>query len=65
MKDNEKIENLKGMLEDLIITCKSEIKLTEKMIANTKNTRGISKLNKEKAFWQGKLEVSEYVKYFI
>lgn len=28
------------------------------------NTREISKLQKERAFWQGKLEVAEYARHF-
>ncbi|WP_270943128.1 hypothetical protein [Romboutsia lituseburensis] len=64
MRDSEKLENLKGMLDTLITTCKSEISITDKIILKTSNTREKSKLQKEKAFWQGKLEVAEYVKYF-
>lgn len=64
MRDTEKLENLKGMLDTLITTCKSEISITDKILSKTKNTREISKLQKERVFWQGKLEVAEYVKYF-
>lgn len=64
MRDSEKLENLKGMLDTLITTCKSEISITDKIISKTSNTREKSKLQKEKAFWKGKLEVAEYVKYF-
>lgn len=60
----DKMENIKGMLDTLIVTCKSEISIIEKMIINSKNTREVNKLLKEKAFWEGKLQVSEYVKLF-
>lgn len=64
MSDREKLANIKTMLDGLIDTCKSEISITEKLIINAKNTREVSKLLKEKAFWQGKLEVAIYTKYF-
>lgn len=64
MSDREKLENLKSMLDTLISTCKSEISITDKILSNTKNTRKISKLQKEKAFWQGKLEMAEYSRRF-
>lgn len=64
MSDKEKLENLKGMLDTLISTCESEISITDKILSKTRNTKEISKLQKEKAFWQGKLEVAEYVKFF-
>ena len=60
----DKMENIKGMLDTLIVTYKSEISIIEKMIINSKNTREVNKLLKEKAFWEGKLQVSEYVKLF-
>lgn len=52
------------MLNTLIDTCKNEIEITDKILAKERNTRIISKLQKEKAFWEGKLEVAEYVKFF-
>lgn len=64
MSDREKLENLKSMLDGLISTCESEISITEKLIINAKNTREVSKLLKEKAFWEGKLEVATYSKLF-
>lgn len=64
MNHREKLENLKGMLDELIITCKSEIVITDRLLSKTNNTREISKLQKEKAFWQGKLEVAEFAKFF-
>lgn len=64
MSYKEKLENLKLMLDTLINTCESEISLTDKILSKTKNTREISKLQKEKAFWQGKLEVAKYSRYF-
>ncbi len=35
-----------------------------KIIINARNNTDVSKLLKEKAFWEGKLEVAEYVKFF-
>lgn len=64
MSDKEKLENLKGMLDTLISTCESEISITDKILSKTRNTKEISKLQKEKAFWQGKLEVAKYSRYF-
>lgn len=64
MNTREKLENLKTLLDKLINTCKSEISITDKILSKTTNTREISKLQKERAFWQGKLEVSEYARYF-
>ena len=64
MSDKEKLENLKGMLDTLISTCESEISITDKILSKTRNTKELSKLQKENAFWQGKLEVAEYVKFF-
>lgn len=64
MSDKEKLENLKLMLDTLINTCEIEISLTDKILSKTKNTREISKLQKEKVFWQGKLEVAKYSRYF-
>lgn len=52
------------MLNVLIDTCKSEISITDKLIINARNNNDVSKLLKEKAFWEGKLEVAEYVKLF-
>ena len=59
-----KLENMKVMLDTLISTCKSEILITEKMIAKAKSNKDINKFLKEKIFWEGKLEVAEYVKLF-
>ena len=59
-----KLENMKVMLDTLISTCKSEILIAEKMIAKAKSNKDINKLLKEKIFWEGKLEVAEYVKLF-
>lgn len=64
MNDREKLENLKLMLDTLISTCESEITISNKISVGTKSTRKISKLEKEVAFWQGKLEVAKYVKFF-
>ena len=52
------------MLDTLISTCKSEIAITDKMLSKTRSTKEINKLQKEKAFWQGKLEVAKYSRYF-
>ena len=54
MSDREKLDNLRVMLDTLIDTCKSEISISDK-----------NKELKEKIFWQGKLEVAEYVRYFL
>lgn len=64
MSDREKLANIKTMLDGLVDTCKSEISKIEKLIINAKDTREVSKLLKEKAFWEGKLEVTIYTKYF-
>lgn len=64
MCGKEKLENLKAMLDELINTCKSEIAITDKMLSKTRSTKEINKLQKEKAFWQGKLEVAKYSRYF-
>lgn len=64
MSDREKLENLRAMLDTLINTCESEIAITNKMLSKTRNIKEISKLQKEKAFWQGKLEVAKYARYF-
>lgn len=64
MNDREKLENLRNMLDTLTDTCNSEISITNKLLTKTKNTREKSKIYKELAFWQGKLEVAEYVKLF-
>lgn len=64
INDRAKLENLKIMLNVLIDTCKSEISITDKLIINARNNNDVSKLLKEKAFWEGKLEVAEYVKLF-
>lgn len=64
MNHREKLENLNTMLETLISTCESEISITDKILSETKNTREISKLQKERAFWEGKLEVAKYAKFF-
>ncbi len=64
MSDREKLENLKSMLDGLISTCESEITITNTILAKTKSTAKISKLQKEVAFWKGKLEVAKYAKIF-
>lgn len=64
MRDDEKLINLTNMLDTLISTCKSEINITDKIISKETNTRKINILNKEKMYWQGKLEVAEYTKKF-
>lgn len=64
MSDREKLENLRAMLDTLISTCKNEITITDKILSKTRSTKEISKLQKEKAFWQGKLEVAKYARYF-
>ncbi len=60
-----KLENIKIMLDILISTCKSEISITEKLLLDSRSNKTKSKLLQEQAFWQGKLEVAEYVKFFI
>ncbi|MGX4598946.1 hypothetical protein [Faecalimicrobium sp. JNUCC 81] len=64
MSDREKLENLKAMLDTLIVTCKNEMSITNKLLTKTNNTREKSKLQKELAFWQGKLEVAKYARHF-
>ena len=64
MSDRKKLENLKVMLDELINTCESEISITDKILSKTRSTKEINKLQKEKAFWQGKLEVAKYSRYF-
>ena len=64
INDRAKLENIKILLNYLIDTCKSEISITDKLIINARNNTDVSKLLKEKAFWEGKLEVAEYVKFF-
>lgn len=64
MSDKEKLENLRAMLDTLISTCESEISITDKILSKTRSTKEINKLQKEKAFWQGKLEVAKYSRYF-
>lgn len=64
MSDREKLESLKGMLDTLISTCESEITITNTILAGTKSTRKVSKLEKEVAFWKGKLEVAKYARHF-
>lgn len=64
MSDRKKLENLKAMLDELINTCESEISITDKILSKTRSTKEINKLQKEKAFWQGKLEVAKYSRYF-
>ena len=64
INDRAKLENLKIMLNTLIDTCKSEISINDKLIINAINNKDVSKLLKEKAFWEGKLEVAEYVRFF-
>ncbi len=64
MSDREKLENLRAMLDELINTCESEISIANKMLSKTRDIKEISKLQKEKAFWQGKLEVAKYLRYF-
>lgn len=64
MSDREKLENLRAMLDELINTCESEISIANKMLSKTRDIKEISKLQKEKAFWQGKLEVAKYSRYF-
>ena len=59
-----KLENMKVMFDTLISTCKSEILIAEKMITKAKSNKDINKFLKEKIFWEGKLEVAEYVKLF-
>ena len=61
INDRAKLENIKILLNYLIDTCKSEISITDKLIINARNNTDVSKLLKEKAFWEGKLEVAEYV----
>lgn len=65
MNDREKLDNLKVMLNTLIDTCKSEISISDKLIENAKSSVSKNKEMKEKIFWQGKLEVAEYIKYFL
>ena len=60
-----KLENIKIMLDILISTCKSEISINEKLLLDTESNKTKSKLLQYQAFWQGKLEVAEYVKFFI
>lgn len=64
MSDREKLENLKAMLDELINTCESEILITDKILSKTRSTKEINKLQKEKVFWEGKLEVAKYARYF-
>ena len=65
MSDREKLDNLKAMLDTLISTCQSEILISDKLIKNAKSSSDKNKELREKIFWQGKLEVAEYVKYFL
>lgn len=65
MSDREKLDNLRVILDDLIDTCKSEISISDKLLENAKNNTDKNKELKEKIFWQGKLEVAEYVRYFL
>ena len=65
MSDREKLDNLRVILDDLIDTCKSEILISDKLLENAKNNTDKNKELKEKIFWQGKLEVAEYVRYFL
>ena len=65
MNDREKLNNLKVLLDTLIDTCKSEVSITNKFLEKTTNNKEKIKLQNELAFWQGKLEVAEYIKYFI
>lgn len=65
MNDREKLANLNTMLDTLIDTCKSEIKISEKIMIETNNGKEFHKQLKEQIFWEGKLEVAEYVKLFI
>lgn len=64
MDNREKLETLRNVLDTLTDTCKSEISITNKLLTKTNNTREKSKLYKELAFWQGKLEVTEFIKIF-
>lgn len=64
MNDREKLQNLKTMLGTLIDTCNGEIAVTDKLLANAKSSIEKSKLQKERSFWQGKLEVAKYAKFF-
>lgn len=64
MSDRDKLQNLKIMLSTLIDTCNGEIAVTDKLLAKAKSNIEKSKLQKEKAFWQGKLEVAKYAKLF-
>ena len=64
MSDREKLENLKAMLDELINTCESEILITDKILSKTRSTKEINKLQKDKVFLQGKLEVAKYSRYF-
>lgn len=65
MSDREKLDNLRVILDDLIDICKSEISISDKLLENAKNNTDKNKELKEKIFWQGKLEVAEYVRYFL
>lgn len=64
MSDREKLQNLNSMLITLINTCESEISITNKLLVNAKSKKEINKLTLEKAFWEGKLEVAKYAKFF-
>ena len=63
--DGIKKLELKKSKDDLIDTCKSEISISDKLLENAKNNTDKNKELKEKIFWQGKLEVAEYVRYFL
>ena len=52
INDRAKLENIKILLNYLIDTCKSEISITDKLIINARNNTDVSKLLKEKAFWE-------------
>lgn len=64
MNDREKLHNLKLMLDGLIDTCKSEIKISEREMLASWSHEECQKHLKEKIFWQGKLEVAEYARKF-
>ena len=68
MNDREKLDNLKCVLDTLIITYKSEVSISEKLINKAKETKDDGEYIKsviESNIFEEKLELLEYIRGFI
>ncbi len=65
MNDREKLENLSGVLDDLICTYENEIKISEKELALEWNTDKLQEVCFDLKEFEAKLDILKYIKGFL